>query len=322
MQFRPFLLLILAVPALAQKPKPAAPAIQAVPAAPAKPADSRAMLPAIISSEMSGRDLVFIANAMDLGRALTFLAGQAGQTSNANLKGFGEGLSKTLAAHAALLDTVAEMRKLKAPAESPTETRLKEKLALMQGQKLEKAILNAFIEVNERLVATYQLGMKSGDVTIVKFADQALPQAEEHLMQAQQMAGIAPKRRMVSEKPVARVAANEVSPVTPPAAKVAPEPISKEAAPIEPAPVVVRKEPEVKPKASLPTAKEAAPIEPAPVLATKKESEPKPKVSEPAPPEPIAEAPAEEVVPKKLEGESSKPPKRPTFRTNVKPLSE
>jgi hypothetical protein len=235
----PVVLLGLAVPALAVKPKPApaAPAVPAVPAAPAKSQEAPAKPAAIISSDVGGRDLVFIANALEVSKTLTFLAGQAGHTSNATLKGYGDDLVKTLAAHGAVLNTVAEMRNVKPPTESPSEKRLVEKLAKLEGAKLEKSILDAFIEMDERMVATYELGAKSEDVTIAKFVEQALPQARQHLELMQGMAGIAPKRRPAPKAPPIEVATNPKPEAPKPAPPKAEPPKPKPEATTKPDPI-------------------------------------------------------------------------------------
>jgi hypothetical protein len=323
----------------ADQPKPA-PAVTAAPAVPAKPSAGAApKAPALISSELSGRDLVFIANGLDLGNALKMLAGKAAQTTNPNLKGFGEELTQTLEAHAAVLETVAEMRQLTPPKVSPTEKRLADKLGKLEGLKLEKAILDSFIDVEERLMATYALGAKSTDPTIAKFVEQAIPQTREHLLLVRSMAGIAPSRaadQLVKNSPAAPA----------PTPSHPPEPAPKETAlPAEkPAPAVAA-QPEAeppkvaaqKPSAPSPTspAKDPAretmpPKAPAVAEVAKHQLPPEPKPAKPAPspapedkPAPIGEPPPpDELGPKKLEGEKPPPPKRPAFRTNVKPLPE
>ena len=184
---------LLTATALAAKQPVAKPAVIAQPAAPSKP-DEAAPKPApLIGSEVNMRDLLFLAHALDLGKSLTYLAEQTARTNNPALKGYGDNLVKTLAAQSAVLTTVAEMRNIKAPAESPTQKKLSEKLGKLEGAKLQKALLDSFIEVDERMIATYELGAKSADATISKFVEQTLPEARKHLLVVQGMAGIAPQ---------------------------------------------------------------------------------------------------------------------------------
>lgn len=307
-----FALLALAAPCFAQKPAPAAPAA---------PSES-GKLPAsgaLISSEMGGRDLVFLANALDLGRAMAFLGEQASRTTNERLKAFSDDLSHTLSAHSAVIATVAEMRNVNAPKESPTEKRLSERLSKLDGIKREKAIMDAFIDLEERLLGAYQLGLSSSDITIVKFCEQALPQAEKHLHFVQGMAGIAPKRAttvLPLAPSVHRFAAPEITglpkeeslPVVSPTRRLAPEIASPEVASSEDLP------------ATAPS--EASKTQQHPETDGLAKKEPLAEPVLPPLPEPIAEAPKEDASPKKPEAGKPKPAKRPVFRTNVKPLTE
>ena len=342
MQSRVLPILALALPfsSWAQKPKSAAPAAPAA-AAPAKPSGS-AKAPEIISSEVGGRDLVFIANALDLGKALEYLGGEAAKSENPGLQGLGTELLKNLATNSAVVGTVAEMRNINNPKESPTQKRLAEKLEKLNGAKREKVLLDLFIEIDGRMAATYDLGRQSADPTILKLSKEAYPQTQEHLFLVQSLAGIAPRRAGgTAAKP--NVAVNTPPPEPAPQApkievepKVAstdtpvpkaPEPVAeKPAAPIvatpPPPPVAVAPKVEL-PKAEIPKV-EAPKVEaPKPAVAEHTSPKPAPTVPPPLPPAPrkpapIAEAPAEEPAPKKLEGEP-KAAKRPAFRTNVKP---
>jgi putative membrane protein len=179
----------------ATKKRPrAVPAAPAVPATPASSAAEQKASPQLISSEIGGRDMVFVAHAMDLGRALKYLATQTPRTSNPALRGYGDDIVKTLAAQTAVLNTVAEMRQVKLPDEaSTTEKRVASKLDALEGIKLEKALLDAFIEIDRKLIAAYEIGAKSDDVIIRKFVDQTLPVAREHLVLVEAMAGISSK---------------------------------------------------------------------------------------------------------------------------------
>ena len=184
---------LLTATALAAKQPVAKPAVIAQPAAPSKPEEAAPKPAPLIGSEVNMRDLLFLAHALDLGKSLTYLAEQTARTNNPALKGYGDNHVKTLAAQSAVLTTVAEMRNIKAPAESPTQKKLSEKLGKLEGAKLQKALLDSFIEVDERMIATYELGAKSPDATISKFVEQTLPEARKHLLVVQGMAGIAPQ---------------------------------------------------------------------------------------------------------------------------------
>jgi hypothetical protein len=219
------LLVLLAFPcvALAAPRKPKA-AVAAVPASPSKPSDAPKPAGTLIDSDIGGRDLVFLANAIDVGSALRFLAEQTSRTSNPDLRGFGADLVKTLAAQSVVLNTVAEMRKIRIPeGQSETLRRIAARVGSLEGIRLDKALLDAFREVDRRAVATYELGVTSQDTTIRKLCEQTLPQMREHLSVVQTMTGIAPKRE-AGETPSGEKASPRPAAVPPPVAAPAARP--------------------------------------------------------------------------------------------------
>jgi len=191
-----FILAIVAAPCLAaDTPKKSKPAVVAVPAKPAEPSLTPRLAPPLIDSELGGRDLLFLATAIEQGKMQRFLATQTSRTSNPALRGFGAELVKALAAQSAVLNTVAEMRKLRIPeGQSESERRITAKVTGLEGIRLEKALLDEFRATDRRALAIYELGITSADPTIRTFCEQTLPQIREHLIIVDAMAGIAPKR--------------------------------------------------------------------------------------------------------------------------------
>jgi predicted outer membrane protein len=179
-----------------------APAARAVPAKPAVPSQNSAPAAALISSDLGGRDMVFLEQAIDLGKALRYLAAQASRTSNSTLLGFADDLARTLAAQSAILNTLAEMRKISvSDTQSASEVALSNKITTLEGAKLEKAILDGFIEIDRQVILTYELGASSQDPTIRKFVEQTLPKARKHLEVIESMAGVAPTRPKAPNPP-------------------------------------------------------------------------------------------------------------------------
>ena len=186
---------VLALPfaadAAPKKPKAAVPAVPAVPTGIGKPTE-------LIGSDLNGREMTFLSNAIELGKTFRYLASQVERTANPGLRGFGEDLVKTLSAQGAVLNTVAEMRQLKIPeAQGAAEQRLAAKLEKLEGVKLQKMLLDSFREADRLAIATYELGAKSDDVTIRNLCEQTLPQLREHLAVVETMTGIAPAKRPV-----------------------------------------------------------------------------------------------------------------------------
>jgi predicted outer membrane protein len=161
----------------------------------AKPATPTAKKPALLSSDMGGRDMLFINQAIEHGKTLTFLAMESRKSTNPELKGFGENLVKSIAAQSAVLNSLADLRSVRvAAAESPAQTKYAARLAKLEGPKRDKALLEAFVETDERVVTTYELAEKSPDPTIKEFVSQTLPQMREHLTLVRALAGIPPQR--------------------------------------------------------------------------------------------------------------------------------
>jgi len=199
-------------------PKKLKAAVPAIPAVPVDPSATPKNNGTLIDSDLGGRDLAFLSDAIGEGKMLRFLASQAERTANPDLRGFGADLVKALAAQSAVLNTVAGMRRLPIPAgQSETERRIAAKVAELDGVKLEKVLLDEFRTVDRRAVSTYELGLASQDQTIRKLCEQTLPLIRGHLTVVDSMAGIAPKHTP------GEIAAIE-KPASPATASIAPVP--------------------------------------------------------------------------------------------------
>lgn len=167
-----------------------------------QPATKPVKKPVLITSDLNGRDMLFIAQAIDHGKTLSFLATSATKTTNPELRGFSSGLVKTITGQGVVLSSLAEMRKVRVTeGESITAKKYSERFRKLEGPKLDKAILDAFIETDERVVMIYELAEKSTDPTIREFVSQTLPQLREHLVFVQNLAGISPNRTPTPAEP-------------------------------------------------------------------------------------------------------------------------
>lgn len=179
---RPSLLLLLAAISAIAEPTAPAPTL-----APVK------KKPALLSSEMNGRDMLFITQAAELGKTLNFLASCAEQSGNAGLSEFGKGIMKSGAAQSAVIQSLAEMRKVRvAPGESLEQKKYAGQFSKLEGPDLEKAILKALIDMNTMAVTFCELSEKSGDSAIRGCVVQMLPQFRENLVVAETLAGSSP----------------------------------------------------------------------------------------------------------------------------------
>lgn len=193
----PLLIVIVLTPCFAlAETKKAKTAVPAVPASASHPSTGKKHSP-LFDSDLGGRDLAFLADAVELGSAMRYLADQAERTKNPVLRGFGTELVRTLAAQSTVLNVVAEMRKIRIPeAESYAERRFAAKVASLEGVKLDKALLDSFRELDRRSVATYEMGARSADPLILQLCEQTLPHLREHLRLVQTMTGIAPRQTL------------------------------------------------------------------------------------------------------------------------------
>ena len=175
------------------EPKKLKPAVPAVPAVPTAQAESAKPATALIESDLDGREFTFLSRAIGFGKTFGYLASQVSRTENPALRGFDDDLLKTLAAQNSVLNTVAEMRKIKIADEpDATEKRLAAKLEKLGGVRLQKALLDAFRDTDRQAVATYELGVQSEDLTIRKLCEQTLPKVRKHLAIVEAMTGITP----------------------------------------------------------------------------------------------------------------------------------
>jgi hypothetical protein len=170
----------------------------------AKPVAPKPKKPALLTSDLSGRDLLFISEAADIGKTLTFLAISATKAKTPELRGFSEDLMKSVAAQGAVLTSLADMRSVKVSTnENIAQKKYAARFANLEGNRLDKALLDAFLTTEEQAITTYKLGEKSSDPTIREFVAQTLPQLRQHHAFLQSLAGIPPERALapVAEGP-------------------------------------------------------------------------------------------------------------------------
>lgn len=187
---------VLALPPVSDAaPKKLKSAVPAVPAVPAASPENAKPASALIESDLDGRELSFLSRAIEFGKTYGFLAEQVKRIAKPVMGDLRGDLLDTLAAQGKVLNSVAEMRKIKIPdAKGETEGRLAAKLGKLEGARLEKALLDSFRETDRQAVAIYEMGAQSEDLTIRKLCEQTLPKIREHLAKIEAMTGIAPAR--------------------------------------------------------------------------------------------------------------------------------
>jgi predicted outer membrane protein len=212
-----------AEPSAETKPAPAQekqnqPASVSAPApAPAPPAGEaeESAHPPLITSELGGRDLTFLTNAIEHGKTQLYL-GELARTkaTSEQVKAVGEALASTQAEENRKLIQLGAMKGVNLSSEPPhAKKALDARLEKLTGPKLEKTLLEEIVAINQRAVATYEAAVESQDDDIKAFVEQGLPLAEEKLRAAGKMTGTAPR----PPKPAAAAAAE--APAAPEAAK-------------------------------------------------------------------------------------------------------
>lgn len=169
-----------------------------------KTSASPAKKPALLNSSLSGRDLLFISEAAAVGKTLTFLAISATKSKTPELRGFGEDMMKSVAAQGAVLNSLADMRSVRiSTQENIAQKRYAERFAKLEGNRLDKALLDAFLDTEEQAITIYRVGEQSSDPTVREFVAQTLPQLQQHHAFLRTLAGIPPERKLepVAEGP-------------------------------------------------------------------------------------------------------------------------
>jgi len=147
----------------------------------------------LLTTDMSGSDLEFLNTAAEEGLGQAALGDLASKRADAGpIKTLGEALSKDHATEGEGLKRLAAEKRVSLPATvSPRQKQIDRKLAMLAGEKFNKACMDQVIEVQQRQIAAYEAGARSEDADIRKFAEKSLPPLKEHLLLAKKIAGIA-----------------------------------------------------------------------------------------------------------------------------------
>ncbi len=184
-----------ALTAESAQPKPrATPAPFSAPTSVIPPTADAGDPPRVWTADLGGRDLRFLAEAAEHGLAQIFL-GELGKTR-------GEG--DKLKAVAALLLTTQQQENDKlvrlgagkgvtlGASEAAGQKGLAKKFEKLTGQQFDRLWFDEMIALNQRAIATYEIGVASNDTEIKSFAEKALSLAREKLLVMQKVSGVAP----------------------------------------------------------------------------------------------------------------------------------
>ena len=198
----------------------------------------------LISTDLGGKDVQFLASIYELGAMQTWLGTQAKTRAEADkVKAVGDALLTTQTEENDLLQRLAKSKGITLPANAMSaakEKQLETQYAKLTGPKFDKTVMDQISETAQQSVDTYAAAADSSDADIQHFATQILPMVKEKLILAKRLAGKAAPpgaRPMFRENvpPAPPAATPDATASTPPASTTPPAPAST-APPKPPAP--------------------------------------------------------------------------------------
>ncbi len=204
---------------------------------PTDPAVTTGEPPKLITSEMSGQDLLFFTTVVDAGRLQAYLVELlTTKASSDQIKALGNALASTQQQENKQIARLASQKGWKVSTE-PTEAQKTLGAALEKetGSHFDKAVMDKVISANQQAVEAYQTAAQSTDADIKDFAAQMLPLAKEKLRLVEKMTGAgkaaaglfrtgATPKPVATPKPAVGAATPTASGATP---KPVPPPITK-----------------------------------------------------------------------------------------------
>ena len=149
----------------------------------------------LLSSEIGGRDLLFLTTALENGHLQLYLGELAkAKAGTEQVKAVGEVLASNQAEENEKLARLAAAKGVTLPGgEAAAKKTLAAKFGKLTGPKLDKALLEEIIQVNERAVSAYEAAAQTKDEEIKAFVDENLPLAKEKLTLTNKMTGNKPR---------------------------------------------------------------------------------------------------------------------------------
>jgi putative membrane protein len=145
----------------------------------------------LISSEMSGKDLLFFTNAVDAGRLQAYLVGllQA-RAESEKIKAVGAALAGTQEEENKQITKLAALKGWTVSTEAtPAQKSAGAALEKLSGADFDKAVMDKVIAASQQSVSAYEAAVQSTDPDIKNFSQQMLPLAQEKLQLSERMTG-------------------------------------------------------------------------------------------------------------------------------------
>lgn len=145
----------------------------------------------LITSEMSGNDLLFFTKAVEAGRLQVYLVDLLQTRADSEqIKALGSALSSTQEEENKQIARLAAQRGWNvSTAPTPAQMKLGEELTKQEGSHFDKAVMDRLIAASQQSVVAYESAAQSSDQEIKLFAEQMLPLAKEKLQFAEKMTG-------------------------------------------------------------------------------------------------------------------------------------
>jgi predicted outer membrane protein len=225
----------------------------------------------IISSELSGRDLEFLQNTIELGRLQSYLVETAkAKAATPEVQSLGGALAEIQSDENKYVARLAAGKGVVVPtptAPAPAQKKAEAELGKLSGAKLEKALMEEIVSSAQKSVNQYETAMHSSDPDIKRLAEQMLPAAKSRLQFASKASGRSldtsskPSFRTGSATPEPR-AATPASKSAAPTVSHAPEVKATPAANPKPTPAPSVAKPAETPAASAPSSSLTPPPRP------------------------------------------------------------
>ena len=145
----------------------------------------------LITTDIGGRDLQFLTNAVENG-LLVAAFGELAKTraESGAIKDVGSALAHTQADENKQLIRLAALKGVTLSTEPPAvQAKLSEELDKLTGSAFDKACMDRIIVISKEAVAAYEGAAESKDADIKSFSEQMLPISKEKLRLAEKMTG-------------------------------------------------------------------------------------------------------------------------------------
>ena len=158
---------------------------------PTDPAVKTNQPPKLISSEMSGQDLLFFTTVVDAGRLQAVLVELLkNKAESEQIKQLAGMLALTQEKENVQVTRLAGTKGWTVSAEpTAAQKTLGAALGKQQGADFDKAVMDKVIAASQQSVSAYEAAAQSADSQIKEFAESILPLAKERLLLVQRMTG-------------------------------------------------------------------------------------------------------------------------------------